>query len=49
MPQEGDHVKNEVIMVLPHIQRLHLMYSELALVLVTFERQFQPQIIPDAD
>ena len=37
------------ILVFQHIQFLHLMYAEVAWVLVPSGPQVQPQIIPDPD
>ena len=49
MFQEPDHIKNTIILVFRHIQRLHLMYSEIGWVLVSSKTQVQPQIILDPD
>ena len=43
--QEAGHIKNTVVLIFRHIQWLHLMYSELAWVLVSSEIQVQPQLI----
>ena len=45
MLQEASHIKNTVFFIFRYIQCLHLMYSEVAWVLVSSETQFQPQII----
>ena len=45
MLQEAGHIKNTVVLILWHIQCLHLMYSEVAWVLVSLGTQVQPQII----
>ena len=45
MLQEAGHIKNTVVLILWHIQCLHLMYSEVAWVLVPLGTQVQPQII----
>ena len=47
MFQEPDHIENTIILVFRHIQRLHLMYSEIGWVLVSSKTQAQPQIILD--
>ena len=39
MIQEAGHIKNTVASIFRHIQCLHLMYSEVALVLVSPETQ----------
>ena len=49
MLQEAGQVKNTVVLIFRHIQCLHLMYSEVAWVLVSSETQVQPQIILDPD
>ena len=43
------HIKNTVVLTFRHIQYLHLMYSEVAWVLVYSGTQVQPQIILDPD
>ena len=35
MLQEAGHIKNTVVLIFWHIQSLHLMYSEVAWVLVS--------------
>ena len=47
--QEAVHTKNTVVLILRHIQCLHLMNSEVSWVLVSSETQVQPQIILDPD
>ena len=49
MLQEAVHIKNTVVLIIGHIQCLHLMYSEVAWVLVSSGTQVQPQIILDPD
>ena len=49
MLQEAGHVKNTVVLIFRHIQRLHLMNSEVAWVLVSSGSQVQPQIILNPD
>ena len=49
MLQEAGHIKNTVVLILRHIQCLHLMYSEVAWVLVSSGTHIQPQIILDPD
>ena len=46
---EGDHIKNTVVLIFPHIHCLHLMNSDVAWVLVSSGTQVQPQIILDPD
>ena len=51
-PRSWSHVYNTVVLTIltfQHIQCLHLMYSEVAWVLVSSGTQVQPQIIPDPD
>ena len=51
-PKILSHVKNTVdltILTFRHIQCLHLMYAEVAWVLVSSGTQVQPQIILDPD
>ena len=43
--EEADHIKNTVVLIFRYIQCLHLMYSVVALVLVSSGTQVQPQII----
>ena len=47
--EEADHIKNTVVLIFRYIQCLHLMYSVVALVLVSSGTQVQPQIILDPD
>ena len=49
MLQEAGHIKNTVVLIIRHIQCLHLMKSEVAWVLVSSGSQVQPQIILDSD
>ena len=49
MLQEAGHIKNAVVLILRHIQSLHLMNSEVAWVLVSSGRQVQSQITLDPD
>ena len=49
MLQEAGHIKNTVVLIFRHIQRLHLMYTEVAWVLVSSEIQVHPQLILDSD
>ena len=49
MLQEAGHIKSAVVLIFRHIQCLHLMYSEVAWVLVSLGTQVQPQIIFDPD
>ena len=49
-PRSWSHVNNTVVLTIltfQHIQCLHLMYAEVAWVLVSSETQVQLQIIPD--
>ena len=51
-PRSWSHVNNTVALALltfQHIQCLHLMYAEVAWVIVPSRTQVQPQIIPDPD
>ena len=51
-PRSWPHVNNTVVLTIltfQHIQCLHLMYAEVAWVLVSSGTQVQPQIIPDLD
>ena len=51
-PRKWSHVKNTVgftILTFRHIQCLHLMYAEVAWVLVSSGTQAQPQIMVDPD
>ena len=45
--QGAGHIKNTHSLISRLIQCLHLMYSEVAWVLVSLESQVQPQIILD--
>ena len=49
MLQKAGHIKNTVVLICRHIQCLHLMYSEVAWVLVSSETQAQPQKVLDPD
>ena len=49
MLQEAGHIKNTVVLIFRHIQCLHLMYSEVAWVLVSSGTQVQSQIKLDWD
>ena len=49
MLKEADHVKNTFVFTFRHIQCLHLMYPEVAWVLLSSETQVQQQIIFDPD
>ena len=51
-PRSWSHVNNTVVLTIltfQHIQCLHLMYVEVAWVLVSSGIQVQPQAIPDPD
>ena len=51
-PKRWSHIKSTValtILTFRHIQRLHLMYAEIAWVLVSSETQVQPHVILDPD
>ena len=51
-PRSWSNIKNTVVMTIvtfQHIQCLHLMYAEVAWVLVSSGTQVQPQIILDPD
>ena len=51
-PRSWSHVNNTVVLTIltfQHIQCLHLMYAEVAWVLVSSGTQVQPQIILDSD
>ena len=51
-PRSWSHVNNTVVLTIltcQHIQCLHLMYAEVACVLVSSRTQVQAQIIPDPD
>ena len=45
MHQEPSHIKNAVVLIFRHMQLLHLMYSEVAWVLVSSGIQVQLQIM----
>ena len=45
MLKEAGHKKHTEVLIFKHIQCLHLMYSEVAWVLVSSGPQFQPQLI----
>ena len=49
MHQEAGHIKNIVALIFRHIHCLHLMYSEVAWVLVSSVTQVSPQTILDPD
>ena len=49
MLQEADQIKNTVALILWHIQCLHLMYSEVAWVLISLGTLVQSQIILNPD
>ena len=49
MLQEIGHIKNTVPLIFRHFQCLHLMYSEVAWVLVSSVTQAELQIILDPD
>ena len=49
MFQEAGHIKSTIALIFRHIQCLHLMYSEVSLVLVSSGTQVQPQIIHHPD
>ena len=49
MVQEAGYIKNTVVLIFQRIHCLHLMYSEVAWVLVSSGTQVQPQIILDSD
>ena len=51
-PKSWPHVNNTVVLTIltfPHIQSLHLMYVEVAWVLVSPGTRVQPQVIHDPD
>ena len=51
-PRSWPHINSAVVLTIltcQHIQCLHLMYAEVAWVLVSSGTQVQPQIIPDPD
>ena len=43
------HIKNTVVLIFQHIHCLHLMYSEVAWVLISSGTQVRSQIILDPD
>ena len=47
MLEKDGHIKNTTILIFRHIQASHLMYSEVAWLLLSSETQVQPQIILD--
>ena len=49
MFKEAGDIKNTVILIFRHIKCLHLMYSEVAWVLVSLGTQGQPLMILDPD
>ena len=52
MLQEAGHINNTVVLTILtflHIQCLHLMYDEVAWVIVSLGTQVQPLITPDPD
>ena len=49
MLQVTGHIKNTVVLIFQHIQCLHLMYSEVAWVLVSSGTQVQSHVKPDPD
>ena len=49
MLQEAGHRKNTNVLIFRHIHCLHLMYAEVAWVLVSSRTRVQPQIILDPD
>ena len=49
MLQEAGSMKNTVVLILPHIQCLHLMYSEVDWEQVSSETQVQLQIMLNPD
>ena len=49
MLQEAGDIKNRVVLILRHIQYLHLTNSEVAWALVSSGTQIQAQIILDSD
>ena len=51
-PKSWSHIKNTVVLTIltfRHIQCLHLVYAEVAWVLVSLGTQVQPQVILDPD
>ena len=49
MLQEAGHIKNTNVLIFRHIQCLHLIYAEVAWVLVSSRTQAQSKIIFDPD
>ena len=49
MLQEAGNIKNTVVLIVQHIQCLHLMYSEVSWVVVSLGTQVQSQMIIDLD
>ena len=49
MLQEAGHMKKTVFSIFWHIQCLHLMYTEVAWILVSSGTQIQPRIMLDPD
>ena len=49
MLQEAGHIKNIAVLTFRYIQCLHLMYFEVAWILVSLGTQVQTQIIFDPD
>ena len=49
MLQEAGHIKNTVVLIFRHIQRLRLINSKVAWLLVSLRTQVQPQVILDPD
>ena len=49
MLKELSHIKNAFVLIFRHIQRLYLMYAELAWVIKSSGTQAQPQIILNPD
>ena len=47
--EEAAYIKNTVVLTFRDIQPLHLMYCEVAWILVSSETQVQPHIILDSD
>ena len=49
MLQEAGHINNTIVLILWHIQCLHLMYFDVVWVLVSSGAQLQQQMILDSD
>ena len=47
MFQKGDHIKYTVVLIFLRIHYLHLMYSEVAWILLFLGTQVQPEILLD--